>query len=114
MIDICLYHYKAEVIDIYDGDTIRANLDLGFGFVWHEMKFRLHGLDAPEVRGEERHDGLIARDALRVKLAGQDVVIETIKDKTGKYGRYLAIIWVGEENINQWLIDQGYAVAKEY
>ncbi len=30
-----MYKYKAKVIKVYDGDTIRVNIDLGFGM---EMK----------------------------------------------------------------------------
>lgn len=35
-----MYQYKAKVIDVYDGDTITAMVDLGF-YHFQQMKFRL-------------------------------------------------------------------------
>ena len=40
------------------------------------------------------------------------VTIEThVGDEKGKFGRILANIWLEETNVNQWLIDNKYAVA---
>ena len=48
----------------------------------------------------------------------KEVIIETIKDQRGKYGRYLAEIWLPENdrfvNINDQLVAQGHAEYKEY
>ena len=35
--------------------------------------------------------------------------IDTHKDKKGKYGRWLGEVFMEEENINQWLLKEGYA-----
>ena len=32
-----LYHYRAKVLSVYDGDTIRVELNLGFGIKWKEI-----------------------------------------------------------------------------
>ena len=32
-----LYHYRAVVISVYDGDTCRMEIDLGLG-IWQENK----------------------------------------------------------------------------
>lgn len=104
-----LYAYRAEITEVYDGDTVTADVDLGFNTWRRDEKLRLFGIDAPEVRGEARPAGLISRDALRVRILGKQVIICTIKDKTGKYGRYLAEIWLGDENINKWLLSADYA-----
>jgi len=71
------------------------------------------------VRGVERPAGLRSRDFLRSKIEGKEVVLQTIKDKKGKYGRYLADIWLKDEsgnwiNVNNLLVQQGHAVYKEY
>ncbi|MFK7785354.1 MAG: thermonuclease family protein [Crocinitomicaceae bacterium] len=115
-----LYHYKARVLSVYDGDTARVAIDLGFGIEWkgsdgRGLSIRLFGLDAPEIRGSEREDGLKSRDALREKILEKTIVLKTIKDATGKYGRYLGVI-LSEEglNVNEWLIENGFAEAKEY
>lgn len=102
------YQYKATVIDVYDGDTITAKVDLGF-LVSQEMKLRLYGIDTPELRGPERPEGLKVRDILREKILNKEVIIHSYKDKQGKYGRYLANIFLDGEDINQWLVDQGHA-----
>ena len=104
-----LYYYRGHVTGVWDGDSITLNLDLGFKFCRKEMKLRLYGINTPEIRGEEREKGIIARDALRKKILGKDVIIQTISDKTCKYGRYLGIIYLEGVNINQWLIDNKYA-----
>lgn len=102
------YRYNATVEEIYDGDTITVIIDLGLD-TFTRKKLRLHNIDTPELRGSEREAGLIARDYLRELILGKSVVIETIKDKTGKYGRYLAIVYINNENINDKLVSEGYA-----
>jgi len=108
-----MYEYKAKITGVYDGDTVTAVIDLGFGVSKIE-KLRLGRIDAPEIRGEERPDGLISRDRLREKILDKEVVIKTEKDKKGKYGRYIADIIIGEDNINDWLVTEGLAIYREY
>ena len=107
-----MYQYKAKIIDVYDGDTVTAVVDLGF-LHFQEMKLRLYGIDTPELRGEEREQGIIVRDILREMILDKEVVINSYKDKQGKYGRYLATILLDDVNINQWLLDEGHAVVYE-
>ncbi|WP_370226692.1 thermonuclease family protein [Mesoflavibacter sp.] len=107
-----MYNYKAKIIDVYDGDTVTAMVDLGF-LHFQEMKLRLYGIDTPELRGEEREQGIVVRDILREMVLGKEVTIRSYKDKQGKYGRYLAnIILEDGLEVNQWLVDNGHA--KEY
>ena len=107
-----MYNYKAKIIDVYDGDTVTAMVDLGF-LHFQEMKLRLYGIDTPELRGEEREQGIIVRDILREMVLGKEVTIRSYKDKQCKYGRYLAnIILEDGLEVNQWLVDNGHA--KEY
>ena len=103
-----MYEYKATVTKVYDGDTITVDFDLGFGILIRKQKIRLLGVNTPEVRGTEKPQGIISRDALRQRILGKVVIIKTSKDKKGKYGRWLAEVFIGEENINQWLITEGY------
>ena len=107
-----MYEYKALVTKVYDGDTITVDFDLGFGIMLKKQTIRLFGINTPEVRGIEKADGIISRDALRQRILGKQVIIKTSKDKKGKYGRWLGEVFVEDENINQWLISEGYA--KEY
>jgi len=41
---------------------------------------------------------------------GKTVIIKTIKDRKGKYGRYLTIIYKDGVNINELLIKKGHAI----
>ena len=103
------YCYRAEVVRVIDGDTIVANVDLGFRTWRHHEHLRLISIDAPEMRGDERMQGINSRNALAQRVLGRMVRICTEKDRTGKYGRYLATIWLGEENINEWMLQEGLA-----
>ena len=105
-----MYEYKATVTKVYDGDTITVDFDLGFGIVLKKQKIRLLGINTPEVRGPERADGILSRNALRQRILDKQVIIRTSKDKKGKYGRWLGEVYVEDENINQWLITEGYAI----
>ncbi len=104
-----MYTYRAQVRSIFDGDTIRADIDLGFGVILHDQKLRLFGINAPEVQGVNREAGLLARNALREKIAGMTVILKTHRDKQEKFGRWLAEVYLGETNINRWLVDHNFA-----
>lgn len=105
------YYYNAKVLDVYDGDTITVDVDFGFS-IRMEMRIRLWGIDTPEIRGKERSNGLISRDYLREMILGKDIILETIKDSKGKYGRILGIIHFNGLNVNEHLINEG--LAKKY
>ncbi len=113
-----LYFYKAHINSVYDGDTCRIDVDLGLHTWIRDEPVRLRRINAPEVRGAERPRGLEARDFLRELILGKDVLIETFKDKKGKYGRYLVEIWLEQDgeyrNVNDMMVVAGFAVYKEY
>ena len=90
-----LYTYKAKVISVYDGDTVTCEVDLGFE-IKMTIKVRLYGIDTPELRGEEREAGLVVRDIVREMILDRYVILKTMKDKTGKYGRYLGNIHISD------------------
>lgn len=108
-----MYEYKATITKVYDGDTVTAVINLGFNVSVTE-KLRLARINTPEIRGEERPDGLISRDKLRERILGKEVIIRTEKDKKGKYGRYIAEIILEDENLNDWLVTEGLAVYRDY
>jgi micrococcal nuclease len=104
-----MYTYSAHVLSVYDGDTITVEIDLGFRFSVRNFKIRLYGINTPEVKGPTRVAGLVARDALRAKVLDKDITLRTLKDTQEKYGRWLGILEVGGENINDWMVANGYA-----
>ena len=109
------YRYRAAVASVYDGDTFRADVDLGFSAWLKNVKFRMAGIDTPELRGPaaERAAGLAARDRLRELMpVGAPVLIASTK--AGKYGRYLADVFIEVSggpalHVNQVLLDEGHA-----
>lgn len=119
------YEYRATLMHrsngldpIYDGDTMWLRVDLGFGIFYDLGPCRLFGLDTPEIRGEEREDGLMVRDYVRdimTRPENEYFLIQTEKDKKGKYGRYLVtIILPGDVNLNEDLIAKGFAEVATY
>ena len=104
-----LYWYKAYVTGVYDGDSITIDIDLGFGIIMKKQKIRLAEIDTPELRGDEREQGLISRDWLREKILEKNISINTIKDTTGKYGRYIGYIYLNGINLNEQMLNEGLA-----
>ena len=116
-----MYYYKATVTKVYDGDTITVNIDLGFSQFFNDQVLRLYGVNTPELRGSEREKkaGQEARDFVRERILGKEIVVHTYKDKKGKYGRYLATVFYKREgdkpsdpniNLNDELIANGHGV----
>lgn len=107
-----MYEYRAKVLKVHDGDTIRVEADLGFD-VRHILNVRFYGINTPELRGEELEAGLVARDWLRTQLPeGSSVVLKTYKDRREKFGRYLAEVYcdaLGDESLNDALVRLGLA-----
>lgn len=104
-----LYTYRAKITAVYDGDTVTADIDLGFSVVLQGQTIRLARINAPEVRGSSAESGVRSRDALRAQVLGKSVVLRTIKDSREKYGRWLGEIWVDGVCINDWLVTEGLA-----
>ena len=105
-----MYQYKATLNRIIDGDTIDVNVDLGFD-VKIKQRVRLYGINTPEVRTKdlkEKQKGIEATEYLK-KILPKEFVIETILNKRGKYGRVLGILWVKDVNINEKMVNEGYA-----
>lgn len=113
-----LYHYKAKVLEVIDGDTIEVLIDLGFKSFMKD-RLRLARIDAYETRlGQGRDElhkakGLEAKEWLRLYLESHsnDVFITTAK-RPGKYGRWIAEVFVEENgnliNINDLIVEKGY------
>lgn len=116
-----LYVYKIkEITKVYDGDTITVIIDLGMNISVKEV-IRLYSIDTPEIRGEERPEGLISKAFVQDKLQeavknNKTIYIRTHKDKSGKYGRLLGEIIIEDEvrTLNEQLVDNGLAEERFY
>jgi micrococcal nuclease len=110
-----LYNYKARVIDVFDGNTIRVDIDVGMS-IWIRMEpIRLGRIKVPAITGEEEEKGKEAKEFLRKKIVGKEILIGTAKDKKSETGRFLGEIWLKEEvdeewiNINNLMVESGHA-----
>lgn len=110
-----LYTYAATLKKVIDGDTIDVCIDLGFD-IHYACRVRLSGVDAPEIRTsniEEKKLGLAAKEYVEKWFEANNnrCIINTIKDKKGKYGRILGSVFdIKEEKIlNKELLDKGLA-----
>ena len=102
---------------IVDGDTVHIN----------ENKFRLEGIDAPEMRQKCKKESLkisfiigftfykdyncgkVSKEKLKSKIRGSEIkCIFTTKDR---YKRYIATCYKKKTNLNQWMVRNGYAIA---
>jgi len=104
------YAYKAKIINIVDGDTVDAVIDLGFGVMFN-TRLRLNGIDTMETNDKDAAKkalGLKAKERVKELLTNKDVALQSFKED--KYGRYLAEIYVNDIQVNQLLINEGLAV----
>lgn len=109
--DFFLYRYRATLVRVVDGDTVRLRVDLGFNIAFEE-NFRLADIDTPEVRGPEREDGLKAKAFVEEFFQNcPDAKVMICSIKHGKY-RWVLEIWNGDECLNIALLEAGHA--REY
>jgi micrococcal nuclease len=121
------WRHEAVITRVVDADTVDAECRLPFKIKFTD-RFRLAmsngtSIDAPEVRGSERLEGLKATQHLIELLnthcdtadlldggPGWKCIIQTFKDKRGKYGRWIASIegTDGHQIVDQ-LVTDGHA-----
>ena len=92
------YTFKAELHHAWDGDTIWLVMDRGEG--WQSKgKYRLYGVDTPEIRGatdEEEQYAREAKDFLEERLSDRVLVVSTHRGDS-KYD-WMAEIWIERDN----------------
>jgi len=115
-----MYEYQAKYIRVVDGDTVDLDIDLGLD-IHHQIRVRLYGINTPELHSSDPEEQKKAKEAKRYleysllilpNLKSKDLIVKTVKDKTEKYGRYLAEIFTDNDpiSVNQKLLDAGLAV----
>ena len=110
------YIYRIKSVGkVVDGDTIDADIDLGFD-ISLTKRIRLAGIDTPESRtagAYEKKLGLQAKDWLKHRLEfAKDIIIKTeLPDSTEKYGRIIGHLYINgqEVSVNNQMIAEGYA-----
>lgn len=101
-----------KVIKVYDGDTITIATKLSYDKeTVYRFPVRLTGIDSAEIKGKtevEKQMAILARDALASKVLGKMVQLKNVG--TEKYGRLLANVYLDDLHINQWMLDNKFAV----
>jgi len=86
--------FLAQVVDVYDGDTLTV-VPVTETEPWREVKVRLEGVDAPELRTThqlEKHHAQRCKQVLVQTLLNKTVVLHTSR-QTDKFGRWLADVY---------------------
>ena len=114
------YNFRVtEIVKVVDGDTIDVLIDLGFD-LYKKERVRIAGVDTPEKRTRDLEEKALGLDAtywmkkqLEDTIAGdEELTIRTeLKGGTGKYGRLLGWLYVGDATVslNEQMITEGYA-----
>ncbi len=95
----------AGIPNVIDGDTIEI----------HDQRIPLHGIDAPESRqlcrldGKPWQCGKDAANALAEKIARRPMTCEDLG--RNRYKRIIARCTVAGEDLGEWLVRQGLALA---
>ena len=84
---------------VVDGDTIELADGSGVRFL---------GIDAPEMSTKQ---GVQAKAVLEKHISGETLRLESDPSQAtyDKYGRLLAHVWLRGENVDAWLVREGYA-----
>ena len=116
--------WTVEVVEVVDGDTLKVEFPDG-----RVENVRLLGVDTPEVHTgvspdefdgvPETEDGRTwlrdwgheASEWMRQRVADAEVRVETDPeaDRRGSYGRLLVYVYVDGANVNEELLERGYA-----
>ena len=108
-----MYEYGCKITRVVDGDTVDADIDLGFSIIF-QSRIRLYGIDTPESRTrnlDEKARGKLASNFLKDSIQkASSVKVKTKLDKKGKFGRVLGSIIADDVDLNQAMIDKHLAV----
>ena len=101
----------SKVISIYDGDTLRVSIDSFPDIVGKNIRIRIKGIDAPEIKGKCQNEidlAIMARDYL-INAINQSSQIELRNMERGKYFRIVGELYIDGENISKGLLKEKLA-----
>lgn len=115
LLDDMDYIYKIKVTRVVDGDTIDAEIDLGFNLKLNK-RIRLYGINTPETRTrdkEEKKRGIAAKERLQQIVDEQQNILFLKSMDQGKFGRCIGVLFeqdFDDQSINEVLVEEGHAV----
>lgn len=116
--------YRISSVSVYDGDTLTADIHLGFGVALAQEKVRLLGFDAWEITRARRTVGDISEGELAKGKKARDALLELLGHGTAylvpegrgrdPYGRILARLVIVNDaghvtDIAEQMIRDGHA-----
>lgn len=104
-----MYTYKAKIINVIDGDTVDAIIDMGFK-IHTTQRLRLNRINTEEMHDtnlEKRKLAIEAKQYMIDTLLNKEVIVET--RKSDSFGRWLAEILLEDTNINNVLLEKNLA-----
>lgn len=98
---------RFRVTRVIDGDSIKLD---------RKIELRYIGIDAPELVENNVATclGIKARIRNTELVSGKQVMLEKDVSEMDQYGRLLRYVWLGDELINQTLVEEGLAQAKVF
>ena len=111
--------YECVVVKIVDGDTMDVEINLGFG-ITTKQRVRLLGVDTPETYrpscDAERIHGERAKKFVEDECLGKKCRLVTNRDRKGKYGRYLGVVYApgSDISVNDLLLRNGLVKLENY
>lgn len=111
---LTMYSYWGKVVKVVDGDTYDILIDAGFD-IRFQGRFRLLGVDTPEVFGikrnsEEYQRGLAASKFVRGVMPAGTWVEVRVYQSNDKYGRWLADIFIDGVSLADTILAAGHGV----
>lgn len=101
---------RCAVQRVIDGDTLKLRVDQGLS-TYRDIYVRLAHVNTPEIR---HADGPRARDRVAELVAREPLTVTTVRDRTERYGRYLAEITNADGiDIGAQLLAEGLATPYE-
>ena len=100
----------ARVVEVVDGDTIRVDLN------GEETPVRLIGIDTPEKDGPYTDEECYGEQATRYTaeaLGGRDVELEFDVERTDRFDRTLAYVWIDDGLFNERILRGGVRGARD-
>ncbi|MGZ5128728.1 MAG: thermonuclease family protein [Actinomycetota bacterium] len=101
----------ATVTRVVDGDTIHVDLE------GVDTTIRLIGIDTPEREGPYTHEECFGREASAYTeraLAGREIQLEFDVERTDRYDRTLAYVWLDGRLFDERIVADGFAVVATF
>jgi len=110
-----LYQYALSNVEVIDGDTVSADIDLGFAVILKNRKTRLAHIDCPEIKTPEGIEaGNFTSQWIDLAVKSVKPVVVSVKNhRLDEYGRILGVVLVKVEASADALKLAGHGVSYE-